>query len=225
MISMKYLERNGLAPTILDGDMELLAFGRPDFIGVNYYRSGTVEMNPLDGIELGTMNTTGKKGTSEESGVPGLFKSKRNPHLDATNWDWEIDPTGLRIGLRRLTSRYRLPILITENGLGEYDTLLEGDVVNDEYRIDYLKSHVAACQDAISDGVDLIGYCTWSFTDILSWLNGYKKRYGFVYVNRDEHSEKDLRRIKKKSFYWYKELIKNNGNNLRNIQAIIQKEE
>lgn len=139
MISMKYLERNGLAPTILDGDMELLAFGRPDFIGVNYYRSGTVEMNPLDGIELGTMNTTGKKGTSEESGVPGLFKSKRNPHLDATNWDWEIDPTGLRIGLRRLTSRYRLPILITENGLGEYDTLLEGDVVNDEYRIDYLK--------------------------------------------------------------------------------------
>ncbi|MDQ7863461.1 family 1 glycosylhydrolase [Peribacillus frigoritolerans] len=98
-------------------------------------------------------------------------------------------------------------------------------MVNDEYRIDYLKSHVAACQDAISDGVDLIGYCTWSFTDILSWLNGYKKRYGFVYVNRDEHSEKDLRRIKKKSFYWYKELIKNNGNNLQNIQSIIQEEE
>jgi 6-phospho-beta-glucosidase len=145
--------------------------------------------------------------------------------LDATNWDWEIDPTGLRIGLRRLTSRYRLPILITENGLGEYDTLLEGDMVNDEYRIDYLKSHVAACQDAINDGVDLIGYCTWSFTDILSWLNGYKKRYGFIYVNRDKHSEKDLRRIKKKSFYWYKELIKNNGNNLQNIQSIIQKEE
>ncbi|AOH54996.1 aryl-phospho-beta-D-glucosidase [Peribacillus muralis] len=224
-ISMKFLEREDIAPTILEGDMELLAFGRPDFIGVNYYRTGTVEMNPLDGIEQGAMNTTGKKGTSEESGIPGLFKSKRNPHLDTTNWDWEIDPTGLRIGLRRLTSRYGLPILITENGLGEYDTLLDGDIVNDDYRIHYLKSHILACQDAISDGVDLIGYCTWSFTDILSWLNGYKKRYGFVYVNRDEHSENDLRRIKKKSFYWYKELMETNGNNLQNIQSIKSKEE
>jgi 6-phospho-beta-glucosidase len=221
-ISWKYLEERDLAPTIHEGDLELLAYGRPDFIGINYYRTGTVEKNPLDGVGQTRMNTTGKKGTTAESGVPGLFKTRRNPHLEATNWDWEIDPTGLRIGLRRITSRYNLPILITENGLGEFDLLEDQDIVNDEYRIEYLRSHIKACQDAISDGVDLMGYCTWSFTDILSWLNGYQKRYGFVYVDRDEHSEKDLRRIKKKSFYWYKEIIKMNGGNLQNIQSVMK---
>ncbi|SFC71395.1 6-phospho-beta-glucosidase [Bacillus sp. OV322] len=217
--SWKYLEENDLAPDIHAGDWELLEFGRPDFIGINYYRTGTVEMNPADGVGQGDMNTTGQKGTTPESGVPGLYKSIRNPHLEATNWDWEIDPEGLRIGLRRLTSRYGLPILITENGLGEFDTLEDHDIINDDYRIDYLKSHVEACQNAINDGVMLLGYCTWSFTDILSWLNGYQKRYGFVYINRDEHSEKDLRRIKKKSFYWYKEVIKSNGNHLSFIPS------
>ncbi len=83
--------------------------------------------------------------------------------------------------------------------------------MNDDYRIDFLKKHVAAIQDAISDGVTVLGYCTWSFTDLLSWLNGYQKRYGFVYVNRDEEGPKDLRRIKKKSYYWYKDIIERNG--------------
>lgn len=206
-----YLEREGLAPELADGDSELLQAGRPDFMGVNYYRTTTVVHNPLDGIGEGTMNTTGKKGTSQDSGVPGLFRTIRNPHLDATNWDWEIDPIGLRIGLRRIANRYGLPVLITENGLGEFDHLEDGDVIQDDYRIAYLRSHIEQIQGAISDGVDVIGYCTWSFTDLLSWLNGYQKRYGFVYVNRDEESEKDLRRIKKKSFYWYQDVIKANG--------------
>ncbi|MNO74972.1 Aryl-phospho-beta-D-glucosidase BglC [compost metagenome] len=215
-IAWKYLSKLGLAPTIEDGDIELLKAGKPDFMGVNYYRSGTVEMNPLEGgVEeaVAKMNTTGKKGTTAESGVPGVFKSKNNPYLEATNWDWEIDPQGLRIGMRRLTNRYKLPILITENGLGEFDTL-ENDNVNDDYRIEYIKKHIEACQEAITDGVELIGYCTWSFTDLLSWLNGYQKRYGFVYVDRDENDEKDLRRIKKKSFHWYKNVIKTNGQQL-----------
>ena len=206
-----YLEREGLAPELADGDSELLQAGRPDFMGVNYYRTTTVAHNPLDGIGEGTMNTTGKKGTSQDSGVPGLFRTIRNPHLDATNWDWEIDPIGLRIGLRRIANRYGLPVLITENGLGEFDLLEDGDVIQDDYRIAYLRSHIEQILGAISDGVDVIGYCTWSFTDLLSWLNGYQKRYGFVYVNRDEESEKDLRRIKKKSFYWYQDVIKANG--------------
>ncbi|MGE8203731.1 glycoside hydrolase family 1 protein [Heyndrickxia sp. NPDC080065] len=211
----QYLEKNGLSPTIEDGDFDLLTYGRPDFIGVNYYRTGTVEMNPLSGgIGKGSMNTTGKKGTTEEYGIPGLFKSKKNPYLEATNWDWEIDSTGLRIGLRRLASRYHLPILITENGLGEFDKLEEDYQINDDYRIDYIRSHIKACEQAIQDGVQLIGYCTWSFTDVLSWLNGYQKRYGFVYVDRDDHSEKSLRRIKKKSFYWYKKVIESGGENL-----------
>lgn len=215
-IAWKYLSKLGLAPTIEDGDIELLKAGKPDFMGVNYYRSGTVEMNPLEGgVEeaVAKMNTTGKKGTTAESGVPGVFKSKNNPYLEATNWDWEIDPQGLRIGMRRLTNRYKLPILITENGLGEFDTL-ENDNVNDDYRIEYIRKHIEACQEAITDGVELIGYCTWSFTDLLSWLNGYQKRYGFVYVDRDENDEKDLRRIKKKSFHWYKNVIKTNGQQL-----------
>ncbi|WP_134683805.1 glycoside hydrolase family 1 protein [Brevibacillus migulae] len=206
-----YLEREGFAPELADGDSELLQAGKPDFMGVNYYRTTTVAHNPLDGIGEGTMNTTGKKGTSQDTGVPGLFRTIRNPHLEATNWDWEIDPIGLRVGLRRIANRYGLPVLITENGLGEFDHLEDGDVIQDDYRIAYLRSHIEQIQGAISDGVDVIGYCTWSFTDLLSWLNGYQKRYGFVYVNRDEESEKDLRRIKKKSFYWYQGVIKANG--------------
>lgn len=206
-----YLEQHGIAPTIHPGDLEILQAAKPDFMGVNYYRTSTVEHNPLDGVGAGVINTSGKKGTTSDSGVPGLFKTVRNPFLEATNWDWEIDPIGMHIGLRRISNRYQLPVLITENGLGEYDKLEEGDVINDNYRIEFLQAHVKEIQRAISDGVDVLGYCTWSFTDLLSWLNGYQKRYGFVYVNRDEEGEKDMRRIKKASYHWYQKVIKNNG--------------
>lgn len=101
------------------------------------------------------------------------------------------------VSVRRITSRYQLPVFITENGL--FDKVEDG-TVQDDYRIDYLRSHLEQCRQAISDGVDLIGYCGWSFTDLLSWLNGYQKRYGFVYVNRDEESTYDLKRLKKKAF-------------------------
>ncbi|WP_114571474.1 glycoside hydrolase family 1 protein [Exiguobacterium flavidum] len=206
-----HLAARGLTPEIEEGDFELLAKGRPDFIGVNYYRTETYEANPLDGVgEQGTFNTTGVKGTMESTGVPGRFRTVRNPHLEATNWDWEIDPTGLRIGLRRLVNRYRLPVLISENGLGEFDKL-EGDSIDDSYRIVYLEAHIKAIQEAITDGVDVIGYCVWSFTDLLSWLNGYQKRYGFVYVDRDEDDVKELKRLKKDSFYWYQQVIEQNG--------------
>ena len=210
-VMWKYLEREGVAPTIQEGDFELLKAGKPDFMGVNYYQTKSFEMNSLDGIADGKMNTTGKKGSSPETGIPGLFKTKRNPYLEATNWDWEIDAMGLRVALRRITNRYGLPILISENGLGEFDKLEENDVVNDDYRIEYMRIHLEQCQAAITDGVELLGYCIWSFTDLLSWMNGYQKRYGIVYVNRDEDGPKDLRRIKKKSFYWYKRVNETNG--------------
>ena len=211
---MKFLREMGWAPTVLEGDTELLKAGKPDFMGVNYYKTGTFEKNPLDGVGVGVFNTTGKKGTTQEEGIPGAYKTKRNEYLETTNWDWEIDPTGLRIGMRRITSRYKLPILISENGLGEFDKLEDGNIINDDYRIDYIEKHLRACKEAITDGVDLIGYCTWSFTDLLSWLNGYQKRYGFVYVDRDEQDEKDMARYKKKSFYWYKDVIMNNGKDI-----------
>lgn len=215
VFAFKYYERLGIAPTIEDGDLELLERVKPDFIGINYYQTSTVAFNPLDGVgQSEGINNTGKKGTTKESGLPGVYKNAKNAHLETTNWDWAIDPTGLRIGLRRLTRKYNLPILITENGLGEFDKLEEDDTVNDAHRIDYLSAHIKACKEAITDGVDLLGYCTWSFTDLLSWLNGYQKRYGFVYVDRDENDQKDLRRIKKNSFYWYKNVIRTNGEEL-----------
>ncbi|MCE7793923.1 glycoside hydrolase family 1 protein [Salipaludibacillus sp. CUR1] len=213
--TLDYLQKEGIAPVIEDGDMELLKEGKPDFMGINYYQTTTVEKNPLDGVGEGKMNTSGKKGTSSESGVPGMFKTIRNPNLETTNWDWEIDPVGLRIGMRRIKNRYNLPILISENGLGEFDKLEENDEIHDDYRIDYINHHLVEIQKAMTDGVDIIGYCTWSFTDLLSWLNGYQKRYGFVYIDRDEEDAKELRRLKKKSFYWYKNIIESNGADLR----------
>jgi 6-phospho-beta-glucosidase len=181
---------------------------------VNYYQTISYEANPLDGVSEGTMNTTGQKGSGQETGIPGLYKTKRNPYVETSNWDWAIDPVGLRIGLRRLTSRYQLPLLITENGLGEFDVLESNETVNDDYRIAYLRSHIEQCKQAITDGVRLLGYCVWSFTDVLSWLNGYQKRYGLVYVNRDETDQKDLRRVRKQSFYWYRDVIRTNGQNV-----------
>lgn len=210
-IMWKYLHHEGLAPVVTAEDRRLLKAAKPDFMGVNYYRSGAVAENPLDGVGEGVMNTTGQKGTSTEHGVPGVFKSIDNPHVEATNWDWEIDPIGLRIGLRRIANRYHLPVLITENGLGEFDDLLENGQVKDDYRIAYLREHLVQVQGAISDGVEVLGYCSWSFTDLLSWLNGYQKRYGFVYVDRDEENEHELKRIKKDSFYWYQRVIASHG--------------
>ncbi|GGP09801.1 glycoside hydrolase family 1 protein [Oceanobacillus neutriphilus] len=211
-----YLERKGIAPEVEEGDLELLKEGKPDFMGVNYYQTTTFEKNPLHGgTSEGHFNTSGEKGTSEDTGIPGLYKTVRNENLNRTNWDWNIDPQGLRIGLRRITNRYKLPILISENGLGEYDKAEEDGSINDDYRIEYIESHVKSIQEAVTDGVEVIGYCVWSFTDLLSWLNGYKKRYGFVYVNQHEEGEHDLRRMKKKSFYWYKAVIESNGENLK----------
>ncbi|MBO0958792.1 glycoside hydrolase family 1 protein [Neobacillus sp. MM2021_6] len=207
-----YLVEQGLAPAVEEGDYTLLQEGKPDFMGLNYYQTTTFEANPLEGgVGAGEMNTTGVKGTSKDTGIPGLFKTTANSNLERTNWDWNIDPQGLRIALRRITNRYDLPILISENGLGEYDQLEGQDFIHDDYRIAYLRAHVAAIQEAISDGVEMLGYCVWSFTDLLSWLNGFQKRYGFVYVNQHEEGTHDLRRIQKDSYYWYKQVIENNG--------------
>ncbi|MFB8547615.1 glycoside hydrolase family 1 protein [Enterococcus casseliflavus] len=210
--ALKYYEKEGITLATEPGDFELLKAARPNFIGINYYQTSTIQSNGLDGVgESNKMNTTGKKGSSKESGIPGVYKNVSNTFLETTNWDWTIDPTGLRVGLRRLTSRYDLPILITENGLGEFDKLESDNTIKDDYRIAYLNAHIKACKEAITDGVDLLGYCTWSFTDLLSWLNGYQKRYGFVYVDRDEQDVKELKRIRKNSYYWYKDMIASNG--------------
>ena len=114
---------------------------------------------------------------------------------------------------REITSRYYLPIVISENGLGAFDKLEDGKI-HDDYRIAFLKAHIEALKEAVNEGCEVLAYCTWSFTDLLSWLNGYQKRYGFVYVDRDESEEGSMNRIPKDSYYWYKNVIDTNGEEL-----------
>ena len=144
-------------------------------------------------------------------GEEGVYRAGDNPYLEKTEYGWMVDSVGLRVTLRRIYDRYQLPLLITENGLGAADILNEDGTVHDPYRIVYLERHFKQAQLAITDGVDLIGYCPWSFMDLVSTHQGYGKRYGFVYVNRDEADLKDMGRIKKDSFYWYHQVITTNG--------------
>lgn len=216
---LKQLVRLGIAPTIKVEDELLLKSAKPDFLGINYYHGGTAQQNRLEygeidketrfsSIDPYSMQPKETQALSPE--VP-MFNTVENPFLNKTDWGWEIDPVGFRVALRRVQSRYNLPIFITENGLGAIDIVNENGSIEDNYRIEYLEEHIVEMKKAISDGVDIIGYCAWSFTDLLSWLNGYKKRYGFVFVNRTEQDEKDLERIPKKSYYWYKKVIEENG--------------
>lgn len=214
--AMKYLEKKGVAPVVSQEDKEILkkAAKEINFMGVNYYQSCVCEYNPLDGVTpYGTMNTTGKKGSAQVTGVPGLYKNPQNQYLKTTDWDWTIDPLGLTYLCREITSRYRLPIIISENGLGAFDKLESENKIHDIYRIEYIREHLKALSQAIDEGCEVLAYCTWSFTDLLSWLNGYQKRYGFVYVDRNEETG-SLSRYKKDSFYWYKEVIETNGEKL-----------
>lgn len=210
---VKWYTEQGSMPVVTDEDLAVMAKGASlcDFIGINYYQTTMVAHNPKDGVGFSGMNTSGKKGTQSESGVPGLYKSVFNPNLEYTDWDWAIDPDGLRMGLELLNERYGLPIVISENGLGAYDRVEADGSIQDPYRIDFIAKHLKAAGEAVENGVDLWAYCTWSYTDLLSWLNGYKKRYGFVHINFEDGS---LKRTPKASFHWYKEVIASNGKNL-----------
>ncbi|ASS90156.1 glycoside hydrolase family 1 protein [Aeribacillus pallidus] len=208
-IAWAYLEEKGYTPTILEGDMEILQNAKPDFIAFNYYTSQTVaasEGNEEDVKQTGDQHIT--------VGEPGVYKGASNPHLKKNEFGWEIDPVGFRTTLREIYDRYHLPLIVTENGLGAIDQLEEGDVINDTYRIEFLRNHIEQMQLAISDGVEVFGFCPWSAIDLVSTHQGISKRYGFIYVNRDEFDLKDLRRIRKQSFYWYKQVISSNGANL-----------
>ena len=136
----------------------------------------------------------------------------KNPYLKATDWNWQIDPKGLRYTLNHVYDRYQIPIMITENGLGAFDTLEEDGSIHDSYRIQYLKEHIEQMKEAIRDGVDLIGYTPWSSIDLVSVSTGeMEKRYGFIYVDKDNLGNGTLKRYKKDSFYWYQNVIKSNG--------------
>lgn len=202
-----YLEENDATPEFTPGDEEALANGHPDFIGFNYYSTATVAYS--DGSEAL------KDGDQQSAGgIPGVYKTVKNPNLPRTEFNWEIDPIGFRNTLREVYSRYHLPIIITENGLGAYDTLGEDGKIHDTYRINYLRAHIEQMRLAITDGVEMMGYCPWSAIDLISTHEGMRKRYGFVYVDRDEFDLKTMKRYRKDSFYWYKKVIASNGEDL-----------
>jgi 6-phospho-beta-glucosidase len=210
-IAWSYLEERGWTPNIEEGDMAILGapLAKPDFIAFNYYSTATVAASRNDGSDKAA-------GADQQivSGEEGVYRQGENPSLKLTSFGWTVDPTGFRSTLREINDRYNLPLLVTENGLGEYDKLEEGDIVNDDYRIDYLRDHIEQARLAVNDGVDLLGYCPWSAIDLVSTHQGFGKRYGFIYVNREENDLKDMRRIKKKSFGWYNKVIGSNGTDL-----------
>ncbi|MFZ1679948.1 MAG: glycoside hydrolase family 1 protein [Rhizobiaceae bacterium] len=205
---LNYYQGRWQAPTILDGDLALIQSAPIDFIGINYYQSTFLAHNPADGVGFAAINVSGAKGSQQESGIPGLFKRVQNPKVAYTPWDWSIYPEGLYQGMKRIQERYgAIPIMITENGLGDKDPISPSGEILDAPRIAYLREHVHWCQRAIDEGVPLFGYFVWSFIDLLSWLNGYQKQYGLVYVDHQH----DLKRVKKQSYGWYRQLIQSNG--------------
>lgn len=199
--ALKQLEAEGIMPVMEDGDLELLKKYTVDFVSFSYYNSRCASADPK-------VNET----------IEGnIFASLKNPYLKASEWGWPIDPMGLRITLNALYDRYRKPLFVVENGLGAVDELVEGEngemTVIDDYRIEYMRDHIKAMRDAVTeDGVDLLGYTMWGPIDLVSAGTGeMKKRYGFIYVDRDNDGNGTLARYRKKSFWWYKKVIESNG--------------
>ena len=197
--ALKQMEREGTMPIMEDGDQELLKDNTVDFISFSYYSSRCTSADP-------DMN-------KQTEG--NVFATLKNPYLKASEWGWQIDPLGLRITLNSIYDRYQKPLFIVENGLGAKDELID-NTVEDDYRIDYLRQHIQAMSDAIEiDGVELWGYTTWGCIDLVSASTGeMSKRYGFIYVDRDDQGNGTNKRYKKKSFDWYKKVIASNGEDL-----------
>lgn len=206
-----YWKENNIDPQIQEGDMELIAQAKIDFIAVNCYRSdmGKAPDNSYK-QEIG-LNKTGTKGDFVYPNLPGEYALDRNPYVEVTDWDWHIDPVSMRYSLRYLWDHYHLPMVITEAGYGAHEKLGEDGKIHDDYRIKYLREYAYNIGLAIQDGVEVFGFNFWSFTDLLSTGNGMAKRYGIVFVNTTDEEQGDLKRYKKDSFEWYSKLIKSNG--------------
>lgn len=206
---MRYLKERNIVPQMEEGDRELLKSAKMDYIALNYYRTLCASYLPSDEDHPAGLREF--RGNEVDFDQYGYFRDEKNANLKASEYGAQIDPMGLRIVLNEYYRRYHLPLIITENGLGMADELTEDGKVHDDYRIDYLKGHIEACALAIEDGVEMMGYCPWSVMDLLSSHQGFRKRYGFIYINREDHDLKDLARIRKDSFYWYQNVIKTNG--------------
>lgn len=144
----------------------------------------------------------------------GAFDDARNDFLPMTAFGWEVDPDGFLTTMRQLWDRYRLPLIVTENGLGAFDELTEDRRVHDDYRIDFLRRHIAQLHAARAEGIEVFGYCPWSAMDLVSTHQGMAKRYGFIYIDRNEDGSGTGSRLTKDSFDWYREVIHTNGSDL-----------
>ncbi|MBQ9327293.1 MAG: glycoside hydrolase family 1 protein [Solobacterium sp.] len=194
----KFWRDHDITLNITSEDREILKQGTVDFVSLSYYQTNCVTVD---------------EHAAKSSG--NLLGGAKNPYLESSEWGWQIDPDGLRFTLNELYSRYQLPLLVVENGLGAVDQLEEGNVIHDPYRIDYLRRHIIAMEETIEDGVDLFGYTWWGWIDLVSASTGeMAKRYGFVYVDSDDFGHGSFQRYKKDSFYWYKKVIETNGRDL-----------
>ena len=198
---LRKLKNLGVELDITEQDRDDLT-NTVDFVSFSYYMSVCETADPAKD-KAGQGNIVG--------GVP-------NPTLEASEWGWQIDPVGLRIIMNEYWDRWQKPLFIVENGLGAKDKLVDGPdapTVEDDYRIDYLNQHLVQVGEAVEDGVDVLGYTTWGCIDLVSASTAQmSKRYGFIYVDRNDDGSGTLDRYKKKSFDWYKEVIATNGESL-----------
>lgn len=195
----KEYQRKGIHIKSEPKDFDEIKAGTVDYIGFSYYMSG--------------VSTARKDAETTDGNQIHTFK---NPFLPCSEWGWAIDPMGLRISLNEIYDMYHLPMMVVENGFGAVDQPDENGMIQDDYRIDYMRRHIQAMKDAIDiDGVELLGYTAWGCIDLVSAGTGeMKKRYGLVYVDMDDEGKGTLKRMKKKSFAWYQKVIETNGEEL-----------
>lgn len=194
----RFFEEKNIQIKMEPGDEELLKEGTVDFYTFSYYMTNCVSTSPENAKSSGN-----------------LMGGVKNPYLKASDWGWQIDPKGLRYSLNEIYGRYGIPLMVVENGLGAFDKIEEDGSIHDDYRIDYLREHIAQMKEAVKDGVDLMGYTPWGCIDLVSASTGeMAKRYGFIYVDKYDDGTGDLSRRRKDSFAWYKKVIASNGEDL-----------
>lgn len=199
---LQFFKKNDIDIRATEEELQLLEDYTSDFLALSYYST-----------RLTAANNEGKEATGGN-----IADTLKNPYLAANDWGWQIDPLGFRITLNELYDRYEKPLFVVENGLAAMDVADANHFVADDYRIDYFSKHIQAMKDAMEDGVEIIGYTTWGTIDIVSASSGQmSKRYGLVYVDLDDEGNGTRKRYKKKSFEWYKEVIRSNGEHLEKV--------
>lgn len=195
--ALRYFEENNIDLKVQPDDAEILKEYTMDYLSISYYYTKILD------AELHSMKP---------------FEGAQNPHLEPTPWEWRADPLGMYNSLSTYWDRYQKPILISENGFGALDVIEEDGSIHDAYRVEYFRQHIEQMLEVIRDGVDVFGYLTWAPIDMISSSsNEMSKRYGFVYVDQDDMGNGTKERYRKDSFYWYQNVIRTNGNDLRDL--------